>query len=460
MRSQVGAYDLVRQLGEGGMGAVFEGVHRQSGRRVAIKMLLPALSQQPDVVGRFFNEARAVSLIRHPSVIEIFEVAQLPDGSAYMVMELLQGETLAAHLRQCGRLGVSALPIVREIAVALVVAHQKRIIHRDLKPDNVMLVPAPTGLRVKVLDFGIAKIAEDAELAGAGRGVRTKTGMVFGTPAYMSPEQCRGSGGVGAPTDVYAMGAMLHQLIAGQPPFVAAGVGEVLAMQIYEPPPPLSSLVPDVDPALERLTSSMLDKEPERRPSMAAVLRAIDGLLGAVDVQPVPGKPTVLMSSPRMTILSPPSRRARWWLAVGGATALAAGATLVTLLRQHHEAPTPTIAAEPAPPPVATAAAAAATPPAGPARTVLWLVKSEPTHADVVRVSDGRILGQTPWYVEQPSSHGTVDVIVRKSGWNDQHATLDGAANTTLHVRLDRRATTGHRARGPREDELDVKPLR
>ncbi|MGZ3443448.1 MAG: serine/threonine-protein kinase, partial [Polyangia bacterium] len=132
--NQVGAYRIVGKLGQGGMGAVFAAVHAETQQRVAIKMLLPQLSQQPEVVRRFFNEARAVGLIGLPSVVEVYDVGVLPEGAAYMVMELLDGETLGSHLKRQGRLGAAALPIVRDIAAALVQAHARQIIHRDLKP--------------------------------------------------------------------------------------------------------------------------------------------------------------------------------------------------------------------------------------------------------------------------------------------------------------------------------------
>ncbi len=448
-RAVAGDYELTRHLGQGGMATVYEGVHRQTRQRVAIKILRHELSRQQDVVGRFFNEARAVRLVRHPSVVEIFEVAQLPDGVAYLVMEYLEGETLSAHLRRAGRLGTAALPLVREIAAAVAQAHERHVIHRDLKPDNIMLVPTPMGLRVKVLDFGIAKIAQDAELA-PGMGVRTRTGTVFGTPTYMSPEQCRGDGGVGAPTDVYAMGAMLHQLVAGTPPFDANSIGEVLRMQISMAPPPLSQLVPDVDLSLERLTLSMLDKQPERRPRMLNVLRALDRLIAGT-VPASAAAPTMILSSGPMDI-GGRSRAIRIAIAAATLTLVAGGLTATLRAR-----PSATISA-PAPP-IATVALASPAPekPAPPARakTIVWLVKTEPDHAEVVRVDDGKLLGRTPWYIEQPAGTGTVEIVVRKIGYVEQHIALDRTANDTQRLRLERI----RRPHPHQEEDLDVQPL-
>jgi serine/threonine protein kinase len=460
---RVGEYQIVGQLGQGGMGAVFEAVHDETQLRVAIKMLLPHLSQQPEVVRRFFNEARAVGMIGHPSVIDVFDVGVLPDGAAYMVMEFLDGETLGAHLKRNGRLGPAALPIVRDIAGALMQAHARQIIHRDLKPENVMVMPATGGgVRVKVLDFGIAKIAQDAELA-AGMGVRTKTGVVLGTPTYMSPEQCLGSK-VGAPTDVYALGAVMHQLLAGQPPFVGTGIGEVLAMHILDAPPPLSTLVPGIDPALEGLVLHMLDKQADNRPNMTAVSRALEQLMAGERPQ---GRTVITASSSAPTQLSlerppAPSRRGRW-LALGVGLAVTAATVAILLTRAPHAvtpaAAPPTVAAST--PPTAKIAPTGARVVAA-ADLILWLVKSEPSHADVVRLSDGALLGRTPWYTEQPSANGRVEVVVRKSGFVEERVTLDRGANTSLHVRLARRPSTGKRPNksAVEEEELDVKPLK
>jgi serine/threonine protein kinase len=453
---QVGAYRIVGPLGQGGMGAVFEAVHDETQLHVAIKMLLPHLSKQPEVVRRFFNEARAVGLIGHPSVIEVYDVGTLPGGAAYMIMEFIEGETLGAYLKRSGPLGAGALPIVRDIAGALVQAHAKQIIHRDLKPENVMMQATADGLRVKVLDFGIAKIAEDAELA-AGMGVRTKTGTVLGTPTYMSPEQCRGDK-VGAPTDVYALGAMLYQLLAGHPPFAAKGIGEVLAMHILDPPPPLRRWVPGVDPAVEGLTLHMLDKKAENRPTMAAVLRALEQLISG---DRAAAQRTIVMSSStaatQMSLSSPtldqPARTSRVPLAIGVAIAAAGAVGAGVLLTRHAHVATPPPAPMATPIPTATATP---TPTAAPG-AIIWIVKSEPPRADIVRKSDGALLGRTPWYTEQPAAAGRVDAVVRKSGYVEQAVVLDRAATTSLHLKLVRRPGKHHAVE---EDDLDVKPLK
>ncbi|MFO0576463.1 MAG: serine/threonine-protein kinase [Polyangia bacterium] len=181
-----GNYRVVRKLGEGGMGSVFEVVHEEIGKRAAVKVLHARLSKDPQTSARFLTEARAVNLVQHPGLVSIFEFGRSPDGAAYLVMEFLEGETLSARLQRLGRLSLAeARRITRQIASALAAAHDKRVVHRDLKPENVMLIPEPDlpgGERAKILDFGVAKVAR------TGGAAATQAGAFLGTPAYMSPE--------------------------------------------------------------------------------------------------------------------------------------------------------------------------------------------------------------------------------------------------------------------------------
>src|SRR5262245_43917685 len=190
----LGNYRVTGVLGQGGMGMVYEGEHAILRRRVAIKVLLPERSQNAEAVQRFFNEARASTLIHHPGIVDIIDFGYHAGGSAYIVMEFLEGDSLSRYLGRMQRLSPElALPVLRQLASALGAAHRKGIVHRDLKPDNLFLIPDPDmigGVRVKVLDFGIAKLV-DTDLHNS---PRTRTGSVMGTPLYMSPEQCRGAG--------------------------------------------------------------------------------------------------------------------------------------------------------------------------------------------------------------------------------------------------------------------------
>src|ERR1700755_3224491 len=191
--TQVGVYRLLQQIGEGGMGAVWLAEHTMLGRRAAIKLLHPMFNAEQDIVGRFFNEARAATAISDPGIVQIFDFGHHIDGTAYIAMEALDGEALDKRLSRLGRLSIGdAMRIMRQVASTLGVAHARGIIHRDLKPENIYLVRDPEvagGERAKVLDFGIAKLTGDIAM-----GSQTQTSAVMGTPAYMSPEQCRGAG--------------------------------------------------------------------------------------------------------------------------------------------------------------------------------------------------------------------------------------------------------------------------
>ncbi|MBL8620131.1 MAG: serine/threonine protein kinase [Myxococcales bacterium] len=281
----LGSYTIERELGRGGMGAVYLAVHTMLGRKAAVKLLRSELSRDPSTVQRFFTEARAASAIKHPSIVEIYDFGVAPDGAAYIVMELLDGESLATRLARLGRLPVAtALVIARQIATALAAAHRAGIVHRDLKPDNAFLVADPEvagGERVKLLDFGIAKLTGDGGVA------HTTTGAIMGTPHYMSPEQCEGSRAVDHRADLYSLGCMLFQMISGRLPFEGDGVGGIIGMHLYVAPPALRTLAPDAPAAVEALVARLLAKDPAARPASADELAAQLGQLGAASGAPV-----------------------------------------------------------------------------------------------------------------------------------------------------------------------------
>jgi eukaryotic-like serine/threonine-protein kinase len=258
-------YQVVSILGEGGMGAVYLAEHPFMGRKAAIKVLRKDLAEDPTLVERFMNEARAANAIRHPNIIDIIDVGLLPSGIPYLMMEFLDGESLAKRIERERPMPVAeAVDVAVQTAAALAAAHEKGIVHRDLKPDNLFLIPErgrPFG-RVKVLDFGIAKLR--GELSGSG--AKTQSGAIMGTPPYMSPEQCRGiSDEIDHRTDVYALGIILYEMLTGTPPFVSQGWGEVVHMHISKPPPPLRARNPDIPPELEAVILKALAKEPDAR---------------------------------------------------------------------------------------------------------------------------------------------------------------------------------------------------
>jgi eukaryotic-like serine/threonine-protein kinase len=274
----IGAYRIFSKIGEGGMGTVFLAEHTMLGRRAAIKILHRKYTVQPDIVTRFFNEARAAAAIADPGIVQIFDFGYHQDGSAYIAMELLEGDPLDRRLHRLGRFPVAeALRIIRQVAASLGVAHARGIIHRDLKPENIFLIrdpEVPGGERPKILDFGIAKLSGDPS-------IRTDTSAVLGTPAFMSPEQCRGAGRVDLRTDIYSLGCVLFVLLTGRLPFEAEGAGELISMHLREQPPSPSYLVPGIPAEVDELVLRCLAKDPAHRFATGAELAAQLGHLAA-----------------------------------------------------------------------------------------------------------------------------------------------------------------------------------
>ena len=263
-----GRYRVGRLLGRGGMGAVYLAEHLELRKSVALKVLLPELASVPDVVHRFLQEARAAASLRHPGIVDVIDLGQDGD-TAFLVMELLDGEELADRIardppltfREVARIGWL-------VCDAVAAAHERGIVHRDLKPANVFLVRDKEGLRIKVLDFGIAKVASTE------RPLLTQTGQVIGTPQYMSPEQLRDSASVDARTDVYAIGAILFEMLARRPPFLADSYPALVLAVCGEELPDLRRYRPDVPPALEAIVRAALEKTTEARTQSAVLLGA------------------------------------------------------------------------------------------------------------------------------------------------------------------------------------------
>lgn len=285
------------------MGMVYEAVHVTAGGQAAIKILRPEVAGRHDITARFFNEARAANSISHPSIVRVFDCGYATNGLAFLAMEFLTGETLRARLERGQRLTTGeSLRIARQIASALHAAHQRQVIHRDIKPDNIMLVPdpdLPSGERVKVLDFGISKIAESL---GA-EPVHTRSDLLMGTPTYMAPEQCRGAKHVTDKSDIYSLGIILYQMLAGKPPFVGESVGELIAMHLTDEPPPLTQVAPQVGPQVAALVHAMLEKKVPARPNMEEVLRELLRFVNALASFPTI-RPSGEISIPTINVAS------------------------------------------------------------------------------------------------------------------------------------------------------------
>jgi len=272
-----GRYRLERLLGAGGMGSVYRGEHVHMKKPVAVKVLHREMTALPEMVARFEREAVAAGRIEHPNVVTASDFGRLDDGSFFLVLEFVEGTPLAKVLDKEHVLPPErALHITRQIADALGAAHALRIVHRDLKPDNIMLVDRENYRDfVKVLDFGIAKVRMQDETGKTQQ--LTQLGTVFGTPEYMSPEQARGNP-VDGRGDLYALGVMLYEMLAGKTPFKADDLIVVLTRHITEPPPPLSEKIPG---PVRELVMKLLAKSPdERYQSAPELVLEIDRMIG------------------------------------------------------------------------------------------------------------------------------------------------------------------------------------
>jgi serine/threonine protein kinase len=264
-------YRIERVLGQGGMGIVLAAMHLRLDERIAIKFLLPELAHDPALVARFLREGRASIKIRSEHVVKVLDVATLPGGTPYMVMEYLHGRNFEELLEEQGRLPYElAVDHVLQATEALAEAHALGMVHRDLKPANLFLAHRADGSpSVKVLDFGITKVLDPKNVALFDA---TSTSVVMGSPRYMSPEQMRSTRAIDARADIWALGVILQELITGVAPFDGTTMPDLLAAILQDPPPPLRQLRPDAPEGLEKVISRCLEKDPSARFSDVAEL--------------------------------------------------------------------------------------------------------------------------------------------------------------------------------------------
>lgn len=252
------------------MAEVWSAVNVLTGREFAIKLILPSLCRNKEAVDRFFLEAEAVGRLRHPSIVDVFDVGRTGKGRPYLVMERLSGETLEQRLRRQKTLtALETCTLVSQLARALALAHEAGVVHRDLSTANVFFARAADGSEVpKVLDFGVSKIADDR----LGDRVKTGDGAVLGSPAYMSPEQARGAENVDHQSDVWSLGVLAYECSSGRTPFVAANYNALMLAIVTVPHRPVSELVRDIDPELATVIESCLVKDRTHRTKSALVL--------------------------------------------------------------------------------------------------------------------------------------------------------------------------------------------
>ncbi|MBA3459180.1 MAG: protein kinase [Deltaproteobacteria bacterium] len=273
----IGNFRIVSRIGRGGMGDVYLAEQQSIGTRVAVKLLHEQVSADEEHVTRFFNEARAVQRIQHAGIAKIFDVGHHKSGHAYLVMEYLEGESLAQRLERVGKLHPAEVAdLGRQIASVLDATHGAGITHRDLKPDNIFIVPdreLASKQRAKILDFGIAK------LSGTLASVSPKTIGTMGTPAYMAPEQWGDTSKVDWRADLYSLGCVIYEMATARPPFTVTTIAEACGKHLSEVPARASSIVPGLPAELDALLAALLEKRPSDRPqSGEEVVKKLDAL--------------------------------------------------------------------------------------------------------------------------------------------------------------------------------------
>lgn len=454
--STVGSWEIVDLLGKGAMGRVYRARHVRLGREVALKVLNPEFVARPDVVQRFFREARVVNDIDHENIVEVSDFVEQP-GLAYLVMELLDGASLRDLMDEKGRKYPQVKRIVAimgQVCAALEAAHGKGVVHRDLKPDNVFVVKRDGADFVKVLDFGVAK------LRGGGDMAETTTGMIIGTPHYMSPEQALGRD-VTKATDVWAAGVVLFEAVAGEVPFSGHSFVELANQIRLQPPKPLPKKTPRGEriPAwLGPVIAKCLEKRPaDRYKSMAALGEALaasgdpagwrfprwavkplaalllaGGLAGAAWHFDLPGKGRATLEKARrgwQTLVE--ERKARLTEPKKGAaeTAPAKATERAPVREPEPAAEPPRRAPEPAPAPAKAAAPA----PKRPAKVELDL-RSTPSGARVTRLDTGERLGRTPLEVQVNRKAATVWIQMTLDGYKPIKFTVDLRKDNSANV--------------------------
>src|SRR6185503_19128264 len=284
-------YLIEKLIKRGGMGSVYLGKHILMDKTVAIKVLRPSLAMDDDVVRRFSREAKAASRISHPHAVSVTDFGESENGVVFLVMEYLDGQTLKEIIKSEGQMGLNrAVEIIRQVSGALDAAHEQGVVHRDLKSDNIMLSQTNGGDWAKVLDFGIAKIQQtetpDADITAAN--------LVIGTPQYMSPEQCSQSTTIDARSDIYSLGIIIYEMLAGQLPFTGESPTVIMMKQVQDPPPSILDVRPDLPATISALISKSLAKQPADRFQKAGeLLAALSQAFASDEAQEVAAPATV-----------------------------------------------------------------------------------------------------------------------------------------------------------------------
>ncbi|MEO0321813.1 MAG: serine/threonine-protein kinase [Myxococcota bacterium] len=474
-----GRYEVESVLGEGGMGLVYKAKHIVLQKSLAVKVLRPDVSRDEEIITRFRQEAQSASAIGNQHIIDISDFGALPDQSTYFVMEYLEGVDLTGAIEAGVVEPARVVHIAKQLCQALGAAHEAGIVHRDLKPDNIYLIRRGGDSNfVKVLDFGIAKV-------GGSSSKLTRAGQVFGTPHYMSPEQCSGSG-VDHRTDVYALGIILYEMCTGAVPFDADNLMGILTKHLYEQPVPPRQVVPELPEDLEAVILKAMAKQVEHRYQNMGelyedLLRVEQGVGTLAREQTAShtlprgqvGPPSELQSTldPRAGTAAP--SKSRMPLVLGlGALVIAGGGAAAAFLGGNSTpaeepvtpvAAAPTLAAGESEAPAANDAAndtptavqppVGAAPGEGPAVTVT--VGSEPAGAEVWRADE--LLGNTPFEVPRPEGDARLDLQLRLPGYRSRDFAISSLTDTSVSFALVR--SSSRQRRTPRVQPMQEAPM-
>jgi eukaryotic-like serine/threonine-protein kinase len=438
-----GRYLVTRKVGQGGMGAVYEATHTLIGKRVAVKVLLEKYAQREAIVKRLKQEAQLASSIGNEHIIDITDFGNTDDGRTFVVMEFLEGESLAECLAKEPKLPESRiLRISAQAASALAAAHAKGVVHRDIKPENVFLLKRKEMDFVKVVDFGISKSlrasAEDEEAVRL-----TQTGMVLGTPLYMSPEQARGDEDLDHRVDIYALGVIMYETASGRVPFSGNNYLSVISQVLNETPKPLREIRPELSEEFEAIVNKALAKDREDRYASANDMLAD---LNALLDDPTHSTERAKITGPRRLLPKPVQRIPRIAWAIGGAGIAVAAVTVTVVLlmgsKQKKQLPQqPQVAARNdagvQEPPVTDAG------PVKPAfETIKLTITSDPPKADIYRESE--LVGKAPVEIELVKNNDPVNIYAELPGGLAGTTKINPAerkTGTTVAIKLKKQGT-------------------
>ncbi|MEZ4339953.1 MAG: serine/threonine-protein kinase [Sandaracinaceae bacterium] len=467
-----GRYRLQSILGQGGMGVVLAGKHELTGRSVAVKLLQPGLVTDPELLQRFFQEAKAAAALNHPNVVDVLDMGT-EDGTAYLILELLEGQSLHDRLDEAGTIDAKELlEILLPVMDALAAAHERGIVHRDLKPDNIFIHRDLRGRPIpKVLDFGIAKLVEkDSE-------VQTRTGGVLGTPHYMSPEQAQGFKDLGGAADIWSMGVLMYECLAGMRPFEAESMPALLLQICTFDPLPLAERAATVHPAFARVVHRAISRDLSYRyakmeelgGALLAAAREAQVVLPAAfddlfppfretERPPRPSQPAMITgplgdsrgarieTDPTMMAdaVTPPRGSSRLPMLVGLGAALVIGVAAAAFALRSGPPPstppaTPAPAPEPPPPtpPPEPPPPLPVAPDPPPVPRIERTLSSDPAGAEVYR--GDALVGNTPYTIDVTDVPGQrVELEVRAEGHESRSVVLAADGSPELYVSLPR----------------------